>query len=189
MRILGIDPGLATVGFGLIEYIEGEAGEVHFGHISTPSTQPMPERLRCIYREVKKLVSRFAPDIVVVEEIFFSKNRKTAIQVAQARGVAILAMADRGVALFEYTPMQIKQAVVGYGNASKRQVQQMVKALLKLKTVPTPNHAADALAAAICHAQSLGPIRSLEASQSAGRSAPQSTQTDFRTSKTGEKRT
>lgn len=181
MRILGIDPGLATIGFGLIAYIEGEVADVHYGHITTPSTQAMPERLQCIYREVKKLVSRLAPDVVVIEDLFFSKNRKTAIQVAQARGVALLATAEREVALFEYTPMQIKQAVVGYGNASKRQVQQMVKALLNLKTVPTPNHAADALAAAICHAHSLRCIHDKETARSA--------QSHFRTRKTREVRT
>jgi crossover junction endodeoxyribonuclease RuvC len=181
MRILGIDPGLATLGFGMIDFVEGEATEVEFGHIGTSSTQSMPERLRCIYGEVKNLVARFKPDTVVVEDLFFSKNRKTAIQVAQARGVAILATAEQGVTLCEYTPMQIKQAVVGYGNASKRQVQQMVKALLKLKAVPTPNHAADALAAAICHAHSLGRIRALQAQQSA--------QSDFRTRDAGDKRT
>jgi crossover junction endodeoxyribonuclease RuvC len=155
MRILGIDPGLATLGFGMIDYVEGEAKDIHFGHISTPPTQAMAARLQCLYREVKQIVERFAPDAVVVEDLFFSKNRKTAIQVAQARGVIILATAERGVVVFEYTPMQIKQAVVGYGNATKRQVQQMVKALLKLDRVPSPNHAADALAAAICHAHSL----------------------------------
>lgn len=151
MRILGIDPGLAAVGWGIITYPEGGPGDVEFGSIRTASKRPLGERLVKIHDELIELIERTEPEAVSVEELFFATNVKTAITVAQARGVALLAAAHAGKTLAEYTPLQIKKAVTGRGGASKKQVQQMVAVLLGLKDIPRPDHAADALAAALCH--------------------------------------
>lgn len=154
MRILGIDPGVATVGFGVIETQGGRQQMIQYGAITTPAGQPLAARLVQIAQDMETLINRFRPDEMSIEELFFSKNITTGIAVAHGRGV-ILCTAERlGVPIFEYTPMQVKQAVAGYGLADKKQVMDMTKRLLKLKAVPKPDDAADALAIAICHARS-----------------------------------
>jgi crossover junction endodeoxyribonuclease RuvC len=152
MLALGIDPGTATTGFGLV--LETEAGSlqvVAFGVIQTLPTVPMPERLLDLFRKLRQLIILHRPGCGAVEKLFFEKNVRTAISVGQARGVALLALAEAGLPIGEYTPLEVKQAVVGYGGADKNQVQQMVKALLSLSDIPRPDDAADALAIAICH--------------------------------------
>mgnify|MGYP003178215821 CR=1 FL=1 len=154
MRILGIDPGVAIVGFGLIESERGSVRMLQYGAVTTPAGQPLAARLVQIAQDMETLINRFRPDEMSIEELFFSKNITTGIAVAHGRGV-ILCTAERlGVPIYEYTPMQVKQAVVGYGLADKKQVMDMTKRLLKLKAVPRPDDAADALAIAICHARS-----------------------------------
>ncbi|GHV45070.1 crossover junction endodeoxyribonuclease RuvC [Clostridia bacterium] len=159
MRILGIDPGLATIGFGVIDNDGGKLRAVDYGAVLSPAGMPIPERLKMVYDDMTYVIQRFKPDEVSIEELFFNTNAKTAIMVGQARGVLVLAAANAGLPVFEYTPLQIKQAVVGYGRADKNQVQQMVKSILELSAVPKPDDVADAVAAAICHAHSSG-IRS-----------------------------
>jgi crossover junction endodeoxyribonuclease RuvC len=152
MLALGIDPGTATTGYGLV--LETEAGSllvVAYGVIQTPSDMPMPERLLELFRELRQLILLHRPGCGAVEKLFFEKNVRTAISVGQARGVALLALAEAGLQIGEYTPLEVKQAVAGYGGADKNQVQQMVKALLDLDEIPRPDDAADALAIAICH--------------------------------------
>jgi crossover junction endodeoxyribonuclease RuvC len=155
MRILGIDPGIALVGFGVVDV--GKRGIVagHYGHISTESGTPFPDRLKILYDDTSTVISEYKPDVVAIEELFFNKNVKTAIMASHARGVIILSAVNAGIDVAEYTPLQVKQAVVGYGRASKQQVQAMVTRLLRLKEVPTPDDTADALAVAICHANSM----------------------------------
>lgn len=154
MIILGIDPGFAIVGYGVVAYEKGEYRTVDFGKITTPAKIPLYKRLKMIYDALSLLIENYKPDVMAVEELFFNSNVKTAIAVGHARGVILLAAANNNVPLAEYTPLQIKQAVVGYGRADKNQVQQMVKSFLKLKEVPKPDDTADALAVAICHANS-----------------------------------
>ena len=154
MRILGIDPGIAIVGFGLIESIRGSVRMLQYGAVTTEAGLPLATRLVQIENDMTALIAQLKPDEIAVEELFFSKNITTGIAVAHGRGV-ILCTAERlGVPIFEYTPMQVKQAVAGYGLADKKQVMDMTKRLLKLKAVPKPDDAADALAIAICHARS-----------------------------------
>ena len=154
MRILGIDPGIAIVGFGLIESNRGSVRMLQYGAVTTEAGLPLATRLVQIENDMTALISQLKPDEIAVEELFFSKNITTGIAVAHGRGV-ILCTAERlGVPIFEYTPMQVKQAVAGYGLADKKQVMDMPKRLLKLKAVPKPDDAADALAIAICHARS-----------------------------------
>ncbi len=154
MVILGIDPGFAIVGFGVVSSSGGEQRALRCGAINTPAGLPLSTRLLQIADDMEALLSEFRPDAMAVEELFFNTNVTTGIGVAQARGV-ILMMAERQrVPIFEYTPSQVKQAVVGYGKAEKHQVMEMTKRLLKLKTVPRPDDAADALAVALCHARS-----------------------------------
>jgi crossover junction endodeoxyribonuclease RuvC len=155
MRILGIDPGLAAAGWGLIVHPEGGPGDVVWGRIKTTPDATMAGRLQKIFHSIQDLVRELKPEVVVIEELFFATNAKTAIVVAQARGAAILATAESGVPVFEYTPLQIKKAVTGNGRASKEQVQKMVATLLGLREIPRPDHAADALAAALCHAHTI----------------------------------
>lgn len=155
MVILGIDPGLATVGYGAIEYENGKMRLLDYGTILTPAGLKLPERLDMIYDSMLTLIDRFSPEAIAFEELFFAKNVKTAIAVAHARGVLITAAYKKNHALYEYTPLQVKQAVVGYGRAEKIQVQTMVKTILHLKAIPKPDDAADAVAVAICHAQSM----------------------------------
>lgn len=151
MRVLGIDPGTATTGYGLVEESGGDLKAVAFGAIRTPAGQPLPARLQLIYRAVADLAAEWKPTGTAVEELFFSRNVRTAMGVGQARGVILLALADAGLAVAEYTPSAIKQAVTGYGNADKAQMQEMVRLLLGLAEIPRPDDAADALAVAICH--------------------------------------
>lgn len=154
MRILGIDPGIAIVGFGLIESNRDSVRMLQYGAVTTEAGLPLATRLVQIENDMTALISQLKPDEIAVEELFFSKNITTGIAVAHGRGV-ILCTAERlGVPIFEYTPMQVKQAVAGYGLADKKQVMDMTKRLLKLKAVPKPDDAADALAIAICHARS-----------------------------------
>jgi crossover junction endodeoxyribonuclease RuvC len=154
MLVLGIDPGTAITGYGLVSK-EGDALTlVDYGTITTPQQTPLPQRLQTIYRELGEIVSQHHPSVVAVEKLFFSKNVRTALSVGQARGVVLLAVADAGVPLHEYTPLQVKQSVVGYGRATKEQIQQLVKMLLGLDFIPQPDDAADAIAVAICHIHS-----------------------------------
>lgn len=154
MRVLGIDPGIAIVGFGFIDKAGHKLTPVQYGAITTEAHTPQEERLLQIYESACALMDRYKPDTVAVEKLFFNKNVTTAFAVGQARGVIILAAAQRGLPVAEYTPLQVKQAVVGYGKAEKRQVQEMVKMFLKLSAIPKPDDVADALAVAICHAHS-----------------------------------
>jgi len=158
MVILGIDPGTATTGYGLID-TEGQLRVVKYGCIHTSSSQKMVDRLKTIYREVKKIVQRFYPEEIAIEQVFFNQNTRTAISVSQARGVIMLAASCKGAKIFSYTPLEVKQAVTGYGKAKKGQVQRMVKKLLNLPEVPTSNDAADAIAIAVCHYYSRGTKR------------------------------
>jgi crossover junction endodeoxyribonuclease RuvC len=155
MLVLGLDPGLATTGYGLVrETASGDLALVEYGTITTPAGDPMPERLLSIDRELGVLLQRQKPDAVAVEELFFCRNVTTALLVGQARGVALLGVARAGLPVFEYKPMAVKQAVAGYGKAPKSQVQEMVRILLRLDHVPQPDDAADAIAVAICHIHS-----------------------------------
>ena len=152
--MLGVDPGYAITGFGVIAYCSNHFDCLAYGAIRTRSTQRFPDRLLQINRRLAELIEKYQPDAVAVEELFFSRNTTTAIGTAQARGVAVLSGASAGLPVFEYTPMQVKLAVSGYGRADKGQVQQMVRVLLNLDQLPRPDDAADALAVAICHAHS-----------------------------------
>ena len=154
MRILGIDPGVATIGFGLIEADRASVRLLQYGVITTPAGLPLSRRLFQISQDMSQLLSQFRPDEAAIEELFFSKNITTGIAVAHGRGVILLEIEKAGVPVYEYTPMQVKQAVVGYGGAEKRQVMLMTQRLLKMKAVPRPDDAADALAIAICHGRS-----------------------------------
>ncbi len=154
MIILGVDPGTAITGYGILSSDGQDLTVMDYGAITTPSNWAMPRRLEHIYRELIGLISKYHPTDAVVEKLFFSKNVRTALSVGQARGVALLAAAQSKVVIHEYTPLEVKQAVVGYGRAEKMQIQQMVKMLLRLDSIPQPDDAADALAMAICHAHS-----------------------------------
>lgn len=154
MIILGIDPGLATMGFGIIETDGTKHRLIQYGTLGTPAGEAMPIRLRSIFTGVTQLIETFLPDHIAFEELFFARNVTTALSVGAARGAALVAAAQHTEHLYEYTPMQIKQAVVGYGKAEKRQVQLMVKMLLCLSEIPRPDDAADGLAVAITHAHS-----------------------------------
>jgi len=156
MLILGIDPGTAIIGFGLIEKDKNQKLKaINYGCIKTPNTLSTAERLKILSQELTALIKKHKPDAVAVEDIFFFKNLKTAIKVSQARGVILLTIANADTPVYEYTPLQIKQAVACYGRAEKAQVQQMVKALLNLAEIPKPDDAADALAVAICCGHSI----------------------------------
>ena len=154
MRILGIDPGIATVGFGVIESERGTQSLVSCGVVTTPAGISLSSRLDRIYEDIGELISKFSPDAVAIEELFFNTNITTGISVAHGRGVILLACYRAGVHIYEYTPLQVKQAVVGYGRAEKRQVIDMVRRILRMKCAPKPDDAADALAIALCHARS-----------------------------------
>ena len=153
MVILGIDPGVATIGFGIIRAERGKNTLIQYGVITTPPGIPLSERLVQIYNDMEQLIDTFKPDEMAVEELFFSKNITTGIAVAHGRGVILLAAEKLGVPVFEYTPMQVKQSVVGYGKAEKKQVMLMTQRLLNMKEIPRPDDAADALALAICHSR------------------------------------
>lgn len=152
MLVLGIDPGTATTGYGLVrDLTNGDLEAVSYGVICTPKNTRPEDRLVSIYNEIQKIITLHSPETAAVEKLFFQRNVTTALAVGQARGVVLLALAQSHVSLTEYTPMEIKQAVAGYGGAEKNQIQLMVKALLNLKDIPRPDDAADALAVAICH--------------------------------------
>ncbi|URN92925.1 MAG: crossover junction endodeoxyribonuclease RuvC [Candidatus Pristimantibacillus lignocellulolyticus] len=154
MRVLGIDPGIAIVGFGFVDKEGHKLTPVQYGAIQTEAHTPQEERLLQVYESAGALMDKYKPDSVAIEKLFFNRNVTTAFAVGEARGVIILAAAQRGLSIAEYTPLQVKQAVVGYGKAEKRQVQEMVKMFLKLSAIPKPDDVADALAVAICHAHS-----------------------------------
>ena len=153
MLILGIDPGYAIIGWGIIRFERGKYIPVDFGAITTNAGVPFNRRLEQIYDQLNELLDNHHPDVVAVEKLYFQTNAKTAIDVAQARGVTMLALQQHGMPVFEYTPLQVKSAVTGFGQAQKPQVMEMTKRLLRLKAVPKPDDTADALAIAICHAQ------------------------------------
>lgn len=155
MLVIGIDPGTATTGYGFVrENKDGSLLVVDYGVILTPAHDSMPKRLRKLYSDLKEIINLHRPEIGAVEKLFFQRNVRTAISVGQARGVTLLALAEADLPVYEYTPLEIKQSVTGYGAADKNQVQQMVKALLELEQLPKPDDAADALAVAICHLHS-----------------------------------
>ncbi len=154
MIVLGIDPGVATIGFGVIRADRQKNTLLRYGVITTPAGIPLSRRLLQISGDMEELIHTFHPDEMAVEELFFSKNITTGIAVAHGRGVILLAAEKLGIPIFEYTPMQVKQAVAGYGGADKRQVMLMTQRLLNMKGIPRPDDAADALAIAICHARS-----------------------------------
>ena len=158
MTILGIDPGYAIVGAGLVDYSANQFRLIEAKAITTEANTPFEQRLREIHAGVAGLIAAHRPAAMAIEKLFFNTNAKTAIDVAQARGVILLAAAQAGVPVYEYTPLQVKQSVVGYGRAEKRQVQDMVKLLLRLSACPKPDDVADALAIAICHAHSAGSL-------------------------------
>lgn len=149
--VMGIDPGTATTGYGLIQEDEGNLECAGFGVVITPAGEPMEARLQLIYRDLSEVIEQHQPSTVAVEKLFFHRNVTSAMAVGQGRGVALLAIAHRGLRAAEYSPLEVKQAVTGYGKASKSQVQLMVRALLNLEDIPRPDDAADALAVAICH--------------------------------------
>ena len=151
MRILGIDPGYAIVGYGIVDLNRSRFTPIDFGVITTPAKTPIEDRLLSIFREVSALMDKYKPDAMAIEELFFNSNHTTAIPVAQARGVILLAARMHGIKQYEYTPLQVKSAVVGYGRAEKKQVIAMTTSLLGLEKPPKPDDAADALAIAICH--------------------------------------
>ncbi len=152
MRIIGIDPGYAIVGFGILDYDGYKFKPVEYGAITTEAGTIFPERLKAVYEDMNYILDKFKPDFMALETLFFTTNQKTAINVAQARGVIVLSASLRNIPIFEYTPLQVKQAVVGYGKAVKNQVMDMTKRILGLAEIPKPDDAADALAIAICGA-------------------------------------
>ncbi len=155
MLVLGIDPGIAITGYGLVREVPGGGVEmVAYGAVETPAHTPLPLRLQQVYKGVREVVEQYRPESAAIEKLLFGKNVTTAMAVGQARGVAVLALADCGLTIAEYTPASIKQAVAGYGNASKSQMQEMVRMLLGLDEIPRPDDAADALAVAITHLHS-----------------------------------
>ncbi len=151
MRILGLDPGTATTGYGIVDALDGRLHMVDYGTIDTPAGEKAPLRLQTIYRELNALLERYRPDTAAIEEVFFGRNITTAISVGQARGVLLLCLANAGIPIGEYSPPKVKDAVTGYGKADKAQVQMMVRNLLDLEETPRPDDAADGLAVAIAH--------------------------------------
>ena len=156
MIILGIDPGIAIVGYGVLEYTKGKFRTIAMGSIETPAGVDVEERLRMVYDDMCEILDTYRPDEMAIEELFFNTNQKTAIAVAEARGVILLSAVQRGVPISEYTPLQVKQSVVGYGRAEKKQVIALVKMILGMENGPKLDDTADALALAICHAHSGG---------------------------------
>lgn len=154
MIVLGIDPGFAITGFGVVKYEGNYFKVLDYGTISTKADVDFDKRLLVISEELEKIIKEYAPSEAAIEELFFNTNVKTAVKAAEGRGVSVVTCAKHGLDIYEYTPLQVKQAVVGYGRAEKQQVQQMVKIILTLKEIPRPDDAADALAIAICHAHS-----------------------------------
>jgi crossover junction endodeoxyribonuclease RuvC len=158
MRILGIDPGYAIVGWGIVDYQSNRFAVVDYGSITTNAHTSFPSRLATIYTDLVEIINHYKPDTLSIEKLFFNDNAKTAIDVSQARGVILLAAQQYGLSISEYTPLQVKSAIVGYGRAEKAQVQEMTRIMLKLKSIPKPDDAADALGLAICHGTSSGSL-------------------------------
>ena len=154
MIIMGIDPGFAITGYGIVQYVGNKFKVIDYGAITTEAGLPLSARLVTVFEKLEVLMKQYHPDGIAIEELFFNKNVKTALNVGHGRGVALLAAARSGADVYEYTPLQVKQAVVGYGRAEKKQMQEMVKIILNLPIVPKPDDVADALAIAICHAHS-----------------------------------
>lgn len=152
LRIIGIDPGYAIVGFGILDYDGYKFTPIEYGAVTTEAETPFPQRLKCIYQDLDYIFNKYKPDFMAIETLFFTTNQKTAINVAQARGVAVLVASLKNIPVFEYTPLQVKQSVVGYGKAQKRQVMDMTRRILGLSEIPKPDDAADALAVAVCGA-------------------------------------
>lgn len=153
MRILGIDPGYAIIGWGLLNYERGRFSTLDFGAVTTEAGTPFVQRLQQIYTDLSLILAKHQPQAMAIEKLYFQNNQKTAIEVAEARGVILLAAQNAGVPIYEYTPLQVKSAVTGFGQAQKAQVMEMTRRLLRLQQVPKPDDTADALAIAICHAQ------------------------------------
>jgi len=172
MRILGIDPGIATTGYGVCRKEKDRFEYVDCGVIETKKGQRVEVRIRHVHDSVVHLIEKYRPDALAIEELFFANNQKTVINVAQARGVILLAAEERGIPIFEYTPLQVKQSVVGYGRAEKRQVMEMIRILFRLPGVPRPDDAADALAIALTHgyrsASRIARLQSVEDSKKTG---------------------
>ena len=158
MIVLGIDPGYAIVGCGVVEYKNNHFRVLDYGAITTQAHTPFNERIEKIFDEAAALMFKYKPDAMAIEKLFFNTNQKTAIDVAQARGALVLAAQKNRIPIFEYTPLQVKQSVVGYGRAEKKQVQEMTRVMLNLEKIPKPDDAADALAMAICHCHSAGSL-------------------------------
>lgn len=156
MIILGIDPGYAIVGWGVIEYTANRFSVIDYGAVTTEAGTPFNERLKTVYDGIDGIMKRYSPNALSIEKLFYNTNAKTVIDVAQARGVINLAAVQNEISIFEYTPLQVKQSVVGYGRAEKKQVQEMTRVILKLEKIPKPDDTADALAMAICHAHASG---------------------------------
>lgn len=156
MIILGIDPGYAIVGWGVIEYTSNRFTVVDYGAVITEAGTPFNDRLKAVYDGIDSIMKRYSPEALSIEKLFYNTNAKTVIDVAQARGVINLAAVQNNIPIFEYTPLQVKQSVVGYGRAEKKQVQEMTRVILKLAKIPKPDDTADALAMAICHAHASG---------------------------------
>ena len=154
IRILGVDPGYAIVGFGVLDYDGIKFTPIEYGAILTAAHTPFPDRLKAIHTDMEFIFEKYAPECMAIEKLYFTSNQKTGIDVAQARGVTVLSAAERNVPIYEYTPLQVKSAVVGYGKAEKKQVMEMTRQLLNLAQIPKPDDAADALAIAICHGHS-----------------------------------
>ncbi|RLE14382.1 crossover junction endodeoxyribonuclease RuvC [Candidatus Aerophobetes bacterium] len=150
MVILGVDPGTAATGYGVID-VEDSPQLIDYGCLRTSSKEGMVQRLRAIYKQIKCIVERFCPEEIAVEDVFFNQNIKTALSVGQARGVILLAVSSQGARVFSYTPLEVKQAIAGYGRARKEQIQHMIKKILNLSSLPTPDDASDAIAVALCH--------------------------------------
>ena len=162
MRILGLDPGIAIVGFGVIEAQQGQFHSLTYGAIRTAAGLPLSERLEIIYNDLNQLLDSLRPEAVAIEELFFNTNITTGISVAHGRGILLLACRQKGIPVYEYTPLQVKQSVVGYGRAEKKQVMEMVRRILGLPAPPKPDDAADAVALALCHARSSTSLLNLE---------------------------
>lgn len=158
MIILGIDPGYAIVGYGILEYKGNRFRVIDYGAVTTAAGTPFPVRLQQIYDGITALICKYQPDVLSMEKVFYNNNAKTVIDVCQARGILLLAAQQHQMEIFEYTPLQVKQAVVGYGRAEKKQVQEMTRLILNLEKVPKPDDTADALAMAICHGHCSGSI-------------------------------
>lgn len=158
MIILGIDPGYAIIGYGVLEYSNNHFTVIDYGAVTTPAGMPFNRRLEIIYDELDLIMTKHKPDVMAIEKLFYNTNAKTVIDVAQARGVTVLVAQKHSLEIAEYTPLQVKQSVVGYGRAEKKQVQEMMRIMLKLEKIPKPDDTADALAMAICHAHTSGSL-------------------------------